>query len=56
MAKDDLVYLVRRAAEERMRASIAKHDGARVSHAGLADAYEARLRVEVDIPAAKRSG
>ena len=44
MAKDDLVYLLRRAAEERKMASEAVNGEARAAHIGLADAYEEKVR------------
>ncbi len=42
MAEDDLVYLVRRAAEERARALKSRHAKARAIHTLMADAYDNR--------------
>ena len=44
MADDDLVYLLRRAADEKRLATTAGNDSARLAHQGLADAYEQRIR------------
>lgn len=44
MSDDDLVYLLRRAAEERRLATDAATDEARAAHRGLADAYDERVR------------
>jgi hypothetical protein len=43
MSDDNLVYLLRRAAEERARATNSKHDSVRIAHTNLAEAYEKRL-------------
>jgi hypothetical protein len=44
MPDDDLVYLLRRAVEERRRADGCDNEAARASHRGLAEAYEDRVR------------
>lgn len=44
MADEDLVYLLRRAREERQRAAESQDNPVRLVHALLADAYERRLR------------
>ncbi len=56
MADDDLVYLLRRAAEEKVRAAESIHDRARLAHQGLAQAYEAKLRGEAREPLSVHSG
>ena len=47
MADDDLVYLVRRATEERARASNSRHVSVRVAHTQLAEAYEKRVGLPI---------
>ncbi|WP_176472952.1 hypothetical protein [Sphingomonas lenta] len=44
MADDDLIYLLRRAAEERGRAVLPGPVRARAVHEALADAYDRRAR------------
>ena len=44
MAEDDLVYLLRRAAEERRIASGAVNGEGCAARLGLADAYDERIR------------
>lgn len=44
MSDDDLVYLLRRAAEEHDRATTAKALQARAVHEALAEAYDRRAR------------
>ncbi len=44
MADDDLIYLLRRAADERARADMATDAGAKAAHGGLAERYDARIR------------
>jgi hypothetical protein len=39
---DDLVYLLRRAAEERKRATESRDDVVRLTHQAMADAYQRR--------------
>ena len=41
MANDDLIYMLRRAIEEKIRALKATDDGARAAHLGMAEAYDA---------------
>ena len=43
MANDDLIYTLRRAAEEKIRALKAIDDGARAAHLCMAEAYDAIL-------------
>ena len=51
MAEDDLVYLLRRSAEERTRAQTATENCVRIAHRELARGYEVRLRQQADIEA-----
>ena len=44
MADDDLIYLLRRAADERARAEKAVDPAARAAHDGLAQRYDQRIR------------
>lgn len=44
MPNDDLIYLLRRAVEERQRADGCDHAAARAAHEGLAEGYEDRVR------------
>lgn len=44
MADDDLIYLLRRAADERVRAEKAIDPAARAAHDGLAQRYDQRIR------------
>ncbi|HSI19743.1 MAG TPA: hypothetical protein VK980_18395 [Sphingomonas sp.] len=44
MADDDLIYLLRRAADERARAEKAIDPAARAAHDGLAQRYDQRIR------------
>jgi hypothetical protein len=44
MADDDLVSLLRRAADEKRLAAAGGNDEARFAHRGMADAYEQKLR------------
>jgi len=44
MADDDLVYLLRRAADERARAEKAVDPAAKAAHGGLAERYDQRIR------------
>lgn len=48
MADDDLIYLLRRAVEERLRADGCTNAAAKASHAGMAAAYERRLGRDPD--------
>lgn len=43
MANDGLLYLLRRASEERLRADGSRNATAKASHAGIADEYERHL-------------
>lgn len=43
MAEDDLVYLLRRAADERERAERAVDPAAKAAHGGMAEAYDRRI-------------
>jgi len=51
MAEDDLVYLLRRSAEERTRAQTATENCVRIAHRELARGYEIRLRQQADFEA-----
>lgn len=44
MGSDDLIYLLRRASEERIRTAQAECAHARNAHNAMADAYEHRAR------------
>ena len=44
MADDDLIYLLRRAADERARADKATDPGAKAAHGGLAERYDQQIR------------
>ena len=44
MTDDDLVYLLRRAADKKMLAAAAGNDEARLAHGDLADAHEQKVR------------
>jgi hypothetical protein len=44
MADDDLIYLLRRAADERARAEKAIDPAAKAAHGGLAERYDQRIR------------
>jgi hypothetical protein len=44
MADDDLIYLLRRAADERVRAERAIDPAAKAAHDGLAAGYDQRIR------------
>ncbi len=46
MAEDDLVYLLRRAAEERAKALESRQGKARAIHSSLAQAYGDRARCQ----------
>ena len=52
--EDDLIYLLRRAGEERGKASESVSEGARRAHLGLADAYDAKLRGKSPTPLSGR--
>ena len=44
MVDDDLIYLLRRAADERARAEKATDPAAKAAHGGLAERYDQRIR------------
>lgn len=44
MADDDLVYLLRRSAEERAKARNATDDSVMAAHREMADAYDAKTK------------
>lgn len=56
MANDDLMYLLRRAAQERQRADYSTNSAAKASHIGMAEAYERRVRGDSAVPAMSTVG
>ncbi len=57
MADDDLVYMLRRAADEKRLAAAAGSEEARIVHQRLAGAYEQKVReVDPSLPGTAPSG